>query len=74
MLSNLVVNLRATGVAAVLIVLVICMTALGLKGESGLADLALGSFIALGAILTVSLTQSPHEPSEKEREGRPQKD
>jgi hypothetical protein len=57
-LKNIVVNLRATGPAAVLIAWLVCITALGLYGSGSLAGMALSGLILLGAALIGALGQS----------------
>lgn len=54
-LANIVMNLRATGPAATLIVLVICVTLLGLYGHGPLAERAMTVLNVVGAILVASL-------------------
>jgi hypothetical protein len=63
-LQNLVINLSATGMAAVLIVLILCMTALALYGKGGSSDWLLGSFAFLAVALVRALVQNPHKPEE----------
>ena len=55
--KNLVINLQAKGPAAVLIALILSITALGLFGEGVAAGGALGILSGLGAMIVVGLTQ-----------------
>jgi hypothetical protein len=57
-LKNIVVNLRATGPAAVLIAWLVCIAALGLYGSGSLAGMALAGLLALGTALIGALGQS----------------
>lgn len=58
-LKNLVINLQATGTAAVMIVLILSILALGLWGEGELAKSALTVLtILVGALVTVLTVQA----------------
>lgn len=57
LLSNIVVNLTATGTAAVLIALIGAITLLGLFGHGALANTALGALVLAMGILVLALAQ-----------------
>ena len=54
-LSNLVVNLRATGPAAVLISWAVCITLLGIFGSPELGKSAINVLSVTGAVLVAAL-------------------
>ena len=54
-LKNLSINLKATGPSAVLIVWLICLTVLGLYGNSSSASYVIGGFIGFGVIFIGAL-------------------
>jgi hypothetical protein len=54
-LSNIAVNLRATGPAAVLITWIACVTLLGLFGTGPLAKTAIGILSVVGGALVAVL-------------------
>lgn len=56
-LKNLVINLQATGPAAVLIVLIMSIAALGLFGNGPVASTALTILSFLGAMIVAGLVQ-----------------
>jgi hypothetical protein len=53
--KNVVVNLRATGPAAVIAVWLICVTAIGLWGGGEMAGRALGILAFAGGAIMISL-------------------
>lgn len=57
-LKNLIINLRASGPAAVLIAWLLCITALGLFGSGTLASIALSGLLTLGVALIAALGQN----------------
>ena len=55
-LRNVVINLQATGLAAVLCVLFICITAIGILGAGRLAEVAMGGLLsAMGTMMAAIL-------------------
>jgi hypothetical protein len=56
-LKNISINLKATGTSAVLIVWLLCMTAIGLFGSGGLAMVVAGALSGFGAIIIGALGQ-----------------
>ena len=54
-LKNIAINLQAKGPAAVIIVWIICITALGLLGDGPLAGSALGVLAVVGGTILISL-------------------
>ncbi|OAI44017.1 hypothetical protein AYO43_09615 [Nitrospira sp. SCGC AG-212-E16] len=55
-LKNIVVNLQATGPAAVLAIWVICVTVLGIFGSGPMASLAFGILSFFGGAVIFGLT------------------
>lgn len=58
MLRNIAINIQATGPAAVLIVWMLCFTAIALFGSGDLASYAQGALGAFGVFLLSALGQS----------------
>lgn len=58
MLKNIAVNIQAAGPAAVLIVWIICFTALSIFGSGGLAGYAQSLLGMFGILLLLSLGQN----------------
>jgi len=56
-LKNISLNLRATGPAAVLIVWLVCITAVGLFGDCGLARAAFAALAIAGGVILMAFTQ-----------------
>jgi len=54
-LKNIAINLKATGPAAVIIVWLLCITILGLFGDSDTASRSLGLLAFFGGAVLVSL-------------------
>ena len=54
-LKNIGINLKATGPAAVMIVWIICVTALGLFGTGDMASKSFGLLAFFGGAVLVSL-------------------
>ena len=54
-LKNLSINLKATGPSAVLIVWLICLTVIGLYGNSSSASYVIGGLIGFGVIFIGAL-------------------
>ena len=55
LLSNIAVNLHATGPAAVLVAWIACVTLLGLFGTGPLAKAAIGILSVVGGVLVAAL-------------------
>jgi hypothetical protein len=55
-LGNVVVNLRATGPATVLVTWIVCITLLGLFGDGPHAKTVIGVLSALGGVLVGALS------------------
>ena len=62
--KNIAINLNASGPAAVLIVVCICITLIALYGSGVNASYALGALVFLGASVLFSLSR--YNPDDKE--------
>jgi hypothetical protein len=58
-LKNVAINLRATGIAAVMITWLLCFTALCLFGNSGLAAAGVGILSTIGVMLFAAIGRMP---------------
>ncbi len=56
-LKNIIINLKATGASAVLIVWLLCLTAIALFGSGTIANFVAGALVSIGIILIGALAQ-----------------
>lgn len=56
--KNVIINLKATGIAAIMIVIILGITALGLFGRGELASTALTSLCVLAGLIGVAISSS----------------
>ena len=62
MLWNILINLRAGGVAAVTITWLLCVTAIALWGRTTIAGYIGGALAVMGGLLVKALMQEPRKP------------